>query len=331
MGWRGLKGVIIGMLILAGGLGRPAPGLGARGAAESTLSYRVFLPLVLRSPTVTAPPLEWLPRLNAYRAMAGLPPVAENPDWRDGCEKHARYMVKNDVITHAEDPRNPWYTPEGDACGRNANIMVSSSATASDAYAIDVWMQAPFHAVGMLDPRLLRVGYGAYREADGGWQMGAALDVLRGWGGIPEGIAFPIRWPGDGVTTFLRAFQVGEYPDPLAHCGYTAPAGLPILMLFGTGSFTPSITAHQLLRDGTPVAHCVFDETTYTHPDSAQQSLGRAILNSRDAVVILPRDPLGPGSRYTVSITVNGRSYTWSFFVAAGASATAIVPEAQVR
>jgi hypothetical protein len=102
-------------------------------------------------------------------------------------------------------------------------------------------------------------------------------------------------------------------------------------MLFGTGSFTPSITAHQLLRDGTPVAHCVFDETTYTHPDSAQQSLGRAILNSRDAVVILPRDPLSPGSRYTVSITVNGGSYTWSFFVAAGASATAIVPEAQVR
>jgi hypothetical protein len=73
MGWRGLKGVIIGMLILAGGLGRPAPGLGARGAAESTPSNRVFLPLVLRSPTVTAPPLEWLPRLNAYRAMAGLP------------------------------------------------------------------------------------------------------------------------------------------------------------------------------------------------------------------------------------------------------------------
>jgi len=205
-------------------------------------------------------------------------------------------MVKNDVITHAEDPANPWYTPEGDACGRNANIMVSSSATASDAYAIDVWMQAPFHAVGMLDPRLLRVGYGAYREADGGWQMGAALDVLRGWEGIPEGIAFPIRWPGEGTTTFLRAFEVGEYPDPLAHCGYSAPAGLPILMLFGTGSFTPSITAHQLLRDGTPVAHCVFDETTYTHPDSAQRSLGRAILNSRDAVVILPRDPLGPGS-----------------------------------
>ncbi|WP_322800485.1 CAP domain-containing protein [Thermoflexus sp.] len=301
-------------------------------AAESALTHRVFLPLVLRAPTSL--PAEWLSRLNAYRAMAGLPPVIEEPAWNDGCWKHARYMVKNDIITHGEDPQNRWYTPEGDECGRNANVMVSVSATAPDSDAIDVWMQAPFHAVGMLDPQLIRVGYGAYREADGGWQMGAALDILRGRGSSVVGVSFPIRWPGDGSTTPLRAFQVGEYPDPLASCGYSAPTGLPILLLLGTGSLTPSVSGHALWRDGISVEHCVFDETTYRNPkDSAQESLGRAILDSRDAVVLIPRDPLNPGSRYTVSLTVNGQAYTWSFFVASSNTQTmaAWEPEAEVR
>lgn len=296
-------------------------------AAESATTYRVFLPLILRPPATL--PTEWLARLNAYRAMAGLPPVAERPEWNDGCWKHARYMVKNDVITHAEDPQNQWYTREGDECGRNANVMVSSSATASDAYAIDVWMQAPFHAVGMLDPRLIQVGYGSYREADGGFQMGAALDIWRGLGTSAAGVSFPIRWPGDGSTTPLRAFQVGEYPDPLTHCGYTAPTGLPILLLLGTGSLTPSVTGHGLWRDGVPVERCVFDETNYTNPDGNQQRLGRQILNSRDAIVMIPRDPLSPGSRYTVSITVNGQTYTWTFFVASTSPQAATAVEAE--
>lgn len=310
----------------SGDIARPSSvGIGSRvEAAESPSSYHVFLPLVIRAP-IALP--EWLSRLNAYRAMAGLPPVTENPEWSDGCARHARYMVKNNVITHAEDPSNPWYTPEGDACGRNANVMVSSDATASDAYAIDLWMQGPFHAIGILDPRLVQVGYGAYREADGGWQMGAALDVLRGRASGASGVAFPVRWPGDGATTPLRAFQVGEYPDPLAHCGYRAPAGLPILMLLGTGSITPRVTDHRLWKDSSPVDHCVFDETTYTNPDPTQQQLGRQILDSRDAIVLIPKDPLSPGSRYTVSITVDGQTYTWSFRVATdGAQATGMEP-----
>ncbi len=337
-GW--VRRAVWGLLGIGGGLalaflaGAPpdAPGIPtwearARVEAAEVGTYRILLPLVLRAPL--SPPPEWLARLNAYRALAGLPPVMENPDWRVGCEQHARYMVKNDVITHWEDPNNPWYTPEGDACGRHANVMVSSSATTSDAYAIDVWMQAPFHAVAMLDPRLLQVGYGAYREAIGKWQMGAALDVLRGLEASARSFAYPVRWPGDGSVIGLRAFQVGEYPDPLAHCNYTAPAGLPIIVLLGSGSLTPSVTNHQVWQDGTPVAHCAFDETTYTHPtDPDQQQLGRRILDSRDAVVILPKDPLASGARYTVSLTVNGQTYTWSFSVASS-SAQATIPSGQ--
>ena len=148
----------------------------------------------------------WLAEVNAYRALANLPTVSENPTWSDGDWKHSRYMVKNDYIGHDEDPANPWYTPEGRTAAQNGNTFVSSSSTAADSYAIDFWMRAPFHAVAILDPALLQVGFGSYREADGGWQMGATLDVIRGLGLIPPNVSFPIEYPGNDATSSLRSY-----------------------------------------------------------------------------------------------------------------------------
>jgi hypothetical protein len=66
-----------------------------------------------------------------------------------------------------------------------------------------------------------------------------------------------------------------------------------------------------------PLEHCVFDETTYTNPDSGTQSTGRNVLNARDAIVLIPRNPLTAGAIYQVSITANGQTYAWSFMVSA--------------
>ena len=107
---------------------------------------------------------------------------------------------------------------------------------------------------------------------------------------------------------------VGEYPSPLTSCpGYVAPSGPPIILQLGTGSVTPVVGATWLRRDGLDLAHCVFSETSYVNPDAAAQALGRNVLNSRDAVVIMPREPFVAGAEYTVSVTVNGVRYTWSF------------------
>lgn len=265
------------------------------------------------APTATPAPA-WLARLNAYRGVAYLSPASENPTWSEGCRNHARYMVKNDVLQHSEEPSNPWYTSQGDDCARAANIMTSAMTSFGDEEAIDLWMRGPFHALGIIDPALAQVGYGSYREADGGQQMGAALDVIRGLGAVPPPSAFPIAWPGDGATMPLLAYDGSELPNPLTGCpGYVAPSGPPIILQLGDGSMTPIVTAHSFLRDGTPLEHCVFDETSYTHPDSGEQEVGRSVLGIRDAIVLMPRAPLVAGTRYTVSITVSGRTHTWSF------------------
>lgn len=278
---------------------------------------RVHLPLVIRPQAEAAvAPQGWLGSVNHYRAMANLPPLTENKSWSDGARKHARYIVKNDTLEHGEDPNNEWYTPEGHEAAQSSNLMMSSNMSEPDEAAVDLWIQSPFHALGILRPALSQTGFGSYREDVGEYKMAAVLDVLRGIATTSASVAFPVAWPGDGATVSLRSYNGGEYPDPLASCpGYSVPTGLPILLQFGSGSFNPKVTAHSITRDGVPIEHCVYDEESYTHSDGSQEALGRSILDSNDAIVLIPREPLVPGARYTVSVTANGRTHTWSFRV----------------
>jgi uncharacterized protein YkwD len=294
-------------------------------AAGTTLP-EAYLPVVLKpppTPTPTATPTAspspgWLGYVNQFRDAAGLPDLTENSSWSNGGVLHSQYMVKEDDITHYENSGSSWYTVEGDQAGRNGNIFVSSWMGTADESAIDFWMVAPFHAVAIIDPELQVTGFGSYRENIGLWKMGATLDVQRGRGGLPAGITFPITFPKDGGNTWLTRFNGGEWPDPLTSCpGYSAPTGPAIMIQLGSGGITPSVTASSFNNGATSLTHCVFDETNYSNPDSGTQNIGRIVLGNRDAVVILPRDPLSVGQNYTASITANGNTHTWSFTVVA--------------
>jgi len=314
----GLLALLLSFSPLPGGiqdtLSAPAP---QQAAAQSS----IFIPVAIDAETndgapKTVPP--WLQQLNGYRALAQLPRLTLNTAWAEGGWNHSRYMVKNNEIAHGEDQDNPWYSPEGDQAARSSNLLGSTSIALKDKTAIGLWMQAPFHALGILDPRLQQVGFGSFREQDGGVQMGAALDVLRGRGAMPAGIQYPVAWPAEGANIPLNSYTGGEYPDPLSTCpGYATPVGLPIILQIGPGDRTPQLGAHSFRLGASQLDHCIFDETSYTHPDGNAQDLGRALLSSRDAIVLIPRSPLVPGKTYTVSITADGRAYTWSFQVSA--------------
>jgi uncharacterized protein YkwD len=267
-----------------------------------------------------ARPKAWLRRVNLYRELAGLGPVGENAEWSRGDRLHARYTVRTNTLAHEEDPASPWYTQAGDEAARNSNVMASSATSTTNAEAIDTWIQGPFHGVGIIDPGLKATGFGSFRANDGGIQMAAALDVLRGLGNIPPGRKFPVRFPSGARSVPLRSYDGGEYPNPLSSCpGYTTPAGLPIVLQLGPGDVTPAVAAHALRLEGKVVASCVFDETTYTNSDATAQDLGRAVLDGRDAVVIVPKEPLQRGKRYVIVVTANGKTYRWAFTVARNA------------
>src|SRR5205823_970844 len=135
---------------------------------------------------------------------------------------------------------------------------VSSTTGTTDAQAIDWWMGAPIHAMALMDPRLTQTGFGSYREVKSGWQMGAAVDVIRG--NSFTGGRFPVLFPGNGSTEPLTRYSGGEFPDPLQACsGYAIPTGLPIFIEIGGSLATSAGPVHSLTANGTQLAHCIID------------------------------------------------------------------------
>ena len=309
-------------------------------AAAVTPTVAVYLPLVSKNTcgAVMPAPGDWLAYVNYYRALACLPAVTENAAYSDGDRKHALYMVMNNEVTHYESQLKPGWTSEGDLAGRNSNVMGSSSPSYTDEAAIDLWMRGPFHAVSIIDPRLQQTGFGSARDSSGAIQMAAALNVLSGLTStVPASIAFPVMWPANGLTVNLKSFDGYESPDPRTSCGYgLAQTGLPIILQLGTGNVIPypglsPVTAFSFKQGTTTLESCEFDENNYQNPDSNSQNLGRAVLSTRDAIVIVPRNPLTPGATYTVSVTANSQVHTWSFTVSVSATALELAPEALIR
>jgi hypothetical protein len=248
----------------------------------------------------------WLARFNYWRDTAGLSHLTENSTWSSGDLLHSQYMIKNQLITHYETPGTPYYTLAGDTAARNSNIEVMSNIGFADDQAIDWWMGAPFHALGMMDPRLQATGFGAYRESGGLYQAGFSLDVLRGNPFTAGQYPAPVYWPGNGKTVPLRTYNGNEFPDPLQACpGYTAPTGLPVFVQLG-GNVATSDGPDTFTGNGVPLQHCVID--------SNSPGVGSS-LTSRGAVIVVPLQALQPGVVYVVSLTVNGLPYTWSFQV----------------
>jgi hypothetical protein len=253
---------------------------------------------------VCAPP--WLSRFNYWRDTAGLSHLSENPTWSAGDVLHSQYMIKNQTITHYETPGTPYYSVAGDTAARNSNIEVMSNINMPDDQAIDWWMAAPFHALGMMDPRLTSTGFGEFRSAGGLYQAGFSLDVLRGNSGT--GGTYPVYWPGNGKTVPLRTYNGNEFPDPLSACpGYSVPAGLPVFVEVGSNVATSAPAAGSTFTgNGTPLQHCVID--------SNSPGVGGG-LTWRGGVIVIPLQPLQPGVVYAVTLTVNGLPYAWSFQV----------------
>jgi uncharacterized protein YkwD len=113
-----------------------------------------------------------LGRVNRARALAGLGKVKLDPALAPGCERHARYVVRNidhpkvtGLGIHDEDPALPGATPEGARAGKAAVIAVISDPAES----VDGWMATLYHRLSLLDPRLKRVGYGQAQHPTRGW------------------------------------------------------------------------------------------------------------------------------------------------------------------
>jgi hypothetical protein len=270
------------------------------------------MPTAAPSPTPVPGP-EWLQYANRFRDQSGVPQLAENVDLSEGARLHSIYMVNTEQLWHSEDPTSPWFSQAGHDAAANGNIAASNYGGESPTtWAIDYWISAPFHALPLLDPELHAVGYGWHYEDGPDVKLAATMDIKRGQGPLPENITFPLLFPRDGGQTWVLKHALPEFPNPLTSCeGYQRPTGAPIMVQMGPGDGVPVVSEHHLTEGGRELQHCIFDESSYVNPES--QTTGRLLLNNRDAIVIIPRQPLEVGKTYTVTLVVNGETIRWSF------------------
>jgi uncharacterized protein YkwD len=262
------------------------------------------------TPTATPDEPDWQQYVNLHRGLARLPRVTRNDVWSRGGELHGKYMVKNDVIGHSESPGKPFYTAEGHEAAQNGNVAVTSQAGMPPQVPIDMWMTGPFHQLQILNPKLAVSGFGSYSESDGGFQYGATLDVLRGRvEDLPPRVAYPIRYPDQNQVIPNLSYEGGESPDPLTPCpGYRVPTGPPLVLMVG-GDAAPGVTKTSFKDDkGTELPHCWFDETKYKGSQVATLVLARD-----HSVILMPKSPLSPDARYSVSIVARGTTHEWVF------------------
>jgi hypothetical protein len=74
-------------------------------------------------------------------------------------------------------------------------------------------------------------------------------------------------------------------------------------------------TVASMTSGGRPVGVCVFDAATYVNGETKAEALGRNILDSADAVVVMAMSPLEPGADYCFSVSSGGESVSSCFSV----------------
>jgi hypothetical protein len=297
-------------------------------------------PAASASPDVsTAKSEEGLKALNEYRLMEKLPPVVNEPVYGAGDQAHAYYLVKNykqeikdnrdlGINFHLEDRNKPYYTLDGFIAGRASDVVSWTGGSQGASEAIDEWMLAVFHRFPLLDPQLRKVGYGEYCEDQA---CAAALNIQTGansaWtdynrrlsAGGPLGSTDPtaedstVEFPPDGSSTSFTQFDGNEWPDPLSACpGYKPPTGPPLSVQTGAWIKT-RLNSCSVTANGVKLETRGIDSDSYTNPDMLEQRDGSNGLEAAGAVILIPRQPLDPGTVYNVTADVNGRTYKWSF------------------
>jgi hypothetical protein len=280
-------------------------------------------------------PLPWLARINMYRAMDQLPPIANDPALTRGAQDHAIYVIKNFAkqvhdgsVTAAEinseSSQRRLQTSAGSTVAPHSEIDFAFGEHQSQEAAIDRWIQGPHHRMLLLNPELQRIRYGYYCE------RGLCAQIVDVEDGIARAPVDPdtqvaIEFPPANSTMSLNELSQ-ESPDPLSACpGYTYPTGLPIT--FEIGSYIGAkLFAYSILRKddpgAPPIEACGYDAFTYRNPARAQLATVIGGLKAFSAVVVVPRHPLEPGN-YRASVTVNDKDYGWSFTIAPTDSSSA--------
>ena len=246
-----------------------------------------------------------LAALNGVRTLAfknvlpEAPSVGIERSLSEGARLHALYLGKNpDEATkwpdaHGENADHEGFTPEGAIAG-GMSVIAFGPERPEDT--IDDWMGTFYHRIPLLEPGLLRIGFG--------WESDVAVMDVASLCAPPNG-NWAIVWPYDGMKSVPLAFGA-EIPNPIPGVDPTT-LGYPITLQVGLPEFgkPPIVIELKLELDGKEVPGYFSTPDVPTNVE----------LSPRNAFCLMPKTALQPGKAYTVTATwkESGRKLVWSF------------------
>jgi uncharacterized protein YkwD len=238
-----------------------------------------------------------LARVNAYRADAGLKPVALDDALSQACLKHGRYLVLNEgnpaldgLKAHDEDLKLPGASVEGREAGLKSDIAIGDFDPLDG---LDAWMATLYHRVPILEPNLERIGFACARGRRQGWATLLNVGSGRAGGDRPH----PVFYPADNQTGVPLNFpNSGEVPNPIPE-DKTGKAGYPITAFFPHK--TPLVNALGKLTDakGNEVPSWFSSKEKPANPNY--------LKHQGNTVCLIPKEPLPPNA--TIHVQLQGQ------------------------
>jgi hypothetical protein len=264
--------------------------------------------------------------VNYYRSLAGLPAVGRDAGLERAELLHDRYLANwaqpcENVSPHQEQlhatpgcPRNPHANVAGDSAGRSSDIDPDMTPK-SDGAAITALMNAPFHAIALLDPVVKQVAAAAYYNPKGAARAPFSgryvfsIDVITGrdFTGYRGG-----SWvyPRTGASYPITSYTVGrEWPEPLltssgsAVCSAFArrsQVSAPVIYQW-TAWEKRNVSSPMIVDMTTRKPQQTCELTQWNYPaGSLQYSYLSGQRGSTKAVILFADDPFVRGHTYRV-------------------------------
>jgi uncharacterized protein YkwD len=245
----------------------------------------------------------FLKTLNAQRRKAGLQPVVLDPERSKVCSAHARYLSINApgnpmLNWNEEKPNLPGYSESAAALAPSACIQGGGGPVEAVTGLVDSLISRP----QLLDPRLHALGLGYMPFARGGWIWVMDLERQREQGpAVAE-----LLYPAPDQTEVPLVYPPDEVPSPIPPENKARGAGYVITAEFPSARKVTGATGKLVDDRGEVVDGLLSSPDKPAIPDYPQHAIG-----------LLPKTPLKPATRYTVTMTaeVDGRAWerTWSF------------------
>ena len=274
----------------------------------TTVAIAIFVSAVPGAHAQSASPGQatWLSAINDFRASLRLHSVDEDPAMSAAAAKHSTYMVETGFVEHGEKADSQWSTSAGLKSGEQSNVAGGTGVVPTEAQTVQMWVEAPFHRLGLMRPGWRTTGYSLQSATRGGEERwGATLNVIAGLTG--SGAAnWPVVWPNSRrtVDTSYLSFERIEWPDPTVGCpkSHDTDYGVIVTASFGPGTDIKVKSARLRVKGGATVPICVESPMTYKHDDYTD--VGWRLLQENNTVMVLPRVVMSPGTTYQGRITL---------------------------